>query len=51
MPRILDEIRTLDPVSDHLRIVYLSTEWHCRLCTNELRRTQLLSCFPHAVNP
>jgi len=25
MPRILDEIKTLDPVKDHLRIVYLST--------------------------
>jgi hypothetical protein len=25
MPRVLDEIRTLDPVEDHQRIVYLST--------------------------
>ena len=25
MPRVLDEIRTLDPVKDHQRIVYLST--------------------------
>jgi hypothetical protein len=25
MPRILDEIKTLDPLNDHLRIVYLST--------------------------
>ena len=25
MPRVLDEIRTLDPIKDHQRIVYLST--------------------------
>ncbi len=31
--------------------VGVRNEWHCRLCTNELRHMLLLPCFPNAVNP